>query len=430
LSVGERAAIPKESAWAGIVPLLLLILIDAIGFALLTPLLASALAPKSTSAIQEGLAPRTRHLVYGFATGISPLMRFFGAPILGQLSDRVDRKSVLLVCAGGLFASYLMIAAAFAVGSVPLLMAGRFIGGLTAASQEVSLAAIVDVCRPERKKFWLSMGLLASSLGFVIGPALGGLLSDPTIVPWFNLLTPLQAIALLTGTTVVLLAWLFHEPRRHSAPPAIRPPLSLLSGFRSFTSAFSKRGTLRDVSWVFLLQELAWGAYLYFIPVLLLHHFSVSGREASLFMSVMGIGFCLSFAVAIPILTQRFSNAAITRWSLFVTAALIAGSAFGPSMAVEWLLILPISAAVAVSYGALINLFTDTAAEDAKGEIMGITAAISSLSFGSISVAGGALAGLDVRAPIVASFALMTASWLLFSLQKVGSITPQPEQTL
>jgi DHA1 family tetracycline resistance protein-like MFS transporter len=250
----------KDSTWAPVAPLLLLILIDAIGFALLTPLLAAALAPGSDAALQAGLSPNARHLVYGFASGLYPLMTFFGAPILDQLSDRLGRKTILLVCAGGIVASYFTIIAAFAYGSISLLMAGRFIGGVTAASQAVSLAAIVDVCPPERKDFWLSMGLLSSSLGFVLGPALGGLLSDAQIVSWFDALTPLYATALLAGVNLVLLAWLFHD-RRIAAPSATATRASLVSGFRSFTSAFATPGALRDVSWVFLLQELAWGAF-------------------------------------------------------------------------------------------------------------------------------------------------------------------------
>lgn len=402
------------STLAAAAPLLLLILVDAIGFAMLTPLLASALADGSDVGISKGLTATQRHLVYGIATGLYPIMTFFGAPILGQLSDRLGRKAILLVCATGIAASYVVISAAFAWGSIALLMAGRIIGGLTAASQAVSLAAVVDVCRPERKDFWLSMGLLCSSLGFVLGPALSGFLSDTAILPWFSLLTPLYATAAVAAVNVLMLALLFHDRRQLLASS----PVSLISGFKSFGAAFARPGPLRDVSWVFLLQELAWGAYFYFIPVFLLDRYGVSGKDASYFMSVMGVGFCVSFAVAMPLLTKYCSTRAITSGSLIGTSILIAISAFAPSMLVQWILILPISVAVAVSYGALIILFTDTATEDTKGEVMGITAAINSLSFGSVSFLGGWLEGLSAGAPIYVALALMTMSWLVFSLQK------------
>ena len=172
----------KASSPAAALPLLLIILIDSMGFAMLTPLLAAELAPDSASAIGRGLSEDARYIIYGVATGLYPMMMFFGAPILGQLSDRIGRKVVLLVCTGGIILSYATLSAAFTLGSVVLVMLGRALGGTTAARQPISLAALVDVSTPEKRDFWLSMGLLASSVGFVVGPALSGLLSDNRIV--------------------------------------------------------------------------------------------------------------------------------------------------------------------------------------------------------------------------------------------------------
>jgi DHA1 family tetracycline resistance protein-like MFS transporter len=423
----------ESSTSAAVFPLLLLILIDAIGFAMLTPLLASALAPEDTSKVAQhtiladGSTEDTRHLIYGFATGLYPIMMFFGAPILGQLSDRAGRKSILLVCAGGMVLSYATISAAFASGSVFLLMAGRLLGGITAASQPISLAALVDVCPPERKDFWLSMGLLGSSLGFVIGPALGGFLSDHHIVSWFSIHTPLQATVLLACLNFVLLLWLFHEGPR--IPSSKRAPLSLASGLLSLASAFRKPG-LREVSLVFLLQELAWGAYFYFVPVYLLHRFDLSSRNASLFMAVIGVGFCLSFAVAMPFLTKRYPTRAIASWSLLATSVLLVASTFAPAMALQWYLALPISVATAVSFGTLVILFTDLATEDTKGEIMGIVAAINAFSFGIISFLGGGMQALRLDVPLIVSFLLMTASWIVFNTQKPQTTTLQIEHSL
>jgi len=331
----------EGSSSAAAFPLLLIVLIDSMGFAMLTPLLAAALEPESKSAIAEGFSEDGRYLIYGFATGLYPMMMFFGAPILGQLSDRAGRKAVLLVCAGGIVLSYAMLSAAFAFGSVLSLMAGRALGGTTAASQPISLAALVDVCSPEKRDFWLSMGLLASSVGFVVGPALSGLLSDNRIVSWFSIQIPLFATVLLGCLNFVLLCLLFREPRKPQFSKQ-RAPLSLTSGLLSLVHAFRRPG-LRRVSLVFLLQELAWGAYFFFIPHFIMDRFDVTGTNASLFMAVMGIGFCISFAAAMPLLTKRFSACAITSWSLLATSVFIVVSTFAPTMIVEWFIILPIS---------------------------------------------------------------------------------------
>ena len=154
------------AATAAALPLLLIILIDSMGFAMLTPLLAAELAPDSTAAIGAGLSEDARYTIYGVVTGLYPMMMFFGAPILVQLSDRIGRKRMLLVCALGIILSYTILSTAFALGSIVLVMIGRALGGTTAASQPISLAALVDVSAPEKRDFWLSMGLLASSVRF------------------------------------------------------------------------------------------------------------------------------------------------------------------------------------------------------------------------------------------------------------------------
>ena len=383
---------------------------------MLTPLLAAELAPDSKSAIGAGLSEDARYIIYGVATGLYPMMMFFGAPILGQLSDRVGRKLMLLICAGGIVLSYATLSAAFALGSVILVMIGRALGGTTAASQPISLAALVDVSSPDKRDFWLSMGLLASSVGFVIGPALSGLLSDSRIVSWFSTQTPLFATVVLGVLNFFLLLFLYREPRKKTAPTK-RMPLSLLSGLHSLAHAFQRPG-LRKVSAVFLLQEMAWGAYFFFVPHFVMDRFDATITDSSLFMAVMGVGFCMSFALAMPLLTKRFSAHAITAGSLLVTGAFIVVSTFAPNMIVQWSVILPISVATAVSYGALIILFTDLSTEDTKGEIMGITAAINAFAFGTISFIGGGLQAIDEHVPLIVSFVLMFLSWVVLEVRR------------
>ena len=367
---------------AAIFPLLLLILIDSTGFGMLTPLLAGALAPESDSPISHGFSEDRRYLIYGFATGLYPAMIFLAAPILGQLSDRMGRRTILQVCAAGIIFGYVVINTAFALGSVVLLMIGRVLGG----SRAISMAGLTDVCSPRNKDFWLSMGLLASSGGFVIGSALSGLLADNRIVSWFTIHTPLHATVLVASLDFVLLSLLFRESR---GPRSVnRTPLSLASGFLSLASTFRNRA-LREVSWVFLLQSLARGAYFFFIAHFIMDSFDVTSTSASFFMSLMGFGPCLSFAVVMPLLRRRYSIRAIANWSLLATAVLIVASGAAPTMILEWCLILPISITLAVSYAALVILFTDLATVNTKGEILGVTAAIKAFAFGTIAFAGG-----------------------------------------
>jgi predicted MFS family arabinose efflux permease len=100
----------------------------------------------------------------------------------------------------------------------------------------------------------------------------------------------------------------------------------LASGVFSLVSAFRNRG-LREVSWVFLLQSLARGAYFFFIAHFIMDSFDVTTTNVSLFMSLMGLGPCISFAVVMPLLRKRYSTRAVASWSLLATAVLIVASA-------------------------------------------------------------------------------------------------------
>jgi MFS transporter, DHA1 family, tetracycline resistance protein len=408
-------------------PLLLLILLDSMGFGILTPLLAGALAPKSESLICRGFSEDHRYLIYGFVAGLYPMMIFLSAPILGQLSDRVGRKTILQVCAAGIVLAYVLVSSAFALGSVLLLIGGRFLGGVTGGSRAVSMAALADVCSSRNKDFWLSMGLLASSGGFVIGAALSGLLANNRIVSWFTIHTPLYATVLLGSLDLVLLSLLFRESGCSRSAP--RSPLSLASGVSSFVSAFRKP-LLRDVSWVFLFQSLARGAYFFFIAHFIMESFDATSTSVSLFMSLMGFGPCISFAVAMPLLRRRYSTRTIARWSLLATALLVVASAFAPTMLLEWWLILPISMTLAISYASLVILFTDLATQDTKGEILGVTASIKAFAFGLIAFAGGGMQTFDESVPLIASSLLMAVGWIIFQTQRPNAALEELESRL
>jgi DHA1 family tetracycline resistance protein-like MFS transporter len=103
------------------------------------------------------------------------LAQFVCAPILGLLSDRYGRRPVLLIANLGLAADYLFMAFAPTVG---WLLAGRIVGGMTAASFATANAYVADITAPEeRAKAFGWMGSVLS-IGFLAGPVLGGLLGE------------------------------------------------------------------------------------------------------------------------------------------------------------------------------------------------------------------------------------------------------------
>ena len=121
--------------------------------------------------------------VYGLFATAWALMQFVFSPVLGSLSDRFGRRPVILLSNVGLGLDYIFMALAPTVG---WLFVGRLISGITAASVSTAGAYIADVSAPEDRAARFGKLGAAFGVGFVIGPALGGLLGsvDPRLPFW------------------------------------------------------------------------------------------------------------------------------------------------------------------------------------------------------------------------------------------------------
>lgn len=146
--------------------------INSMGFGIIVPLLY-------TYGKKFGVTEQT----IGLLTAAFSIAQFFATPVLGSLSDRFGRKPVLVISLIGTCASFILFGFA---NSIILLFAARILDGITGGNISVAQAMISDISTPEERA--KNFGILSSAFGFgfVIGPAVGGLLSKfgPT-VPFF-----------------------------------------------------------------------------------------------------------------------------------------------------------------------------------------------------------------------------------------------------
>ena len=165
--------------------ILVTVFIDLIGFGMVIPILPFY-------ANEFAATP----LEIGFLFSIYSWMQFFFSPILGRLSDRYGRRPVLLVSLIGSAIGYYVIGIA---GSLVMVFAGRIIGGITGGNISTAQAYIADVTT--RKNRAKGMGLFGAmfGLGFILGPALAGILSKYGVhVPFYSAagLSLVNAVAL------------------------------------------------------------------------------------------------------------------------------------------------------------------------------------------------------------------------------------------
>ena len=174
------------------VPIVLtILLLDLIGFGIVLPVLPSLIVHLG----QVGLPEATR--IAGYMLVAYAAAQFFAGPILGNLGDRFGRRPILLFSAIAFAIDYLLMAAA---PTLAWLFLGRAIAGIAGATYGPANAVLADVTEPEKRGATFGLMGAAFGLGFILGPALGGLLSG------FGTRTPFIVAAVLAAANALWIA--------------------------------------------------------------------------------------------------------------------------------------------------------------------------------------------------------------------------------
>lgn len=172
-----------------IVFIFITVLIDCIGIRIIYPVAASIIAEVSQVTVNQAV------IYSGWMMAAYAIMQFVCSPILGGLSDRYGRRPVLLLSLAGLGIDYLFLAFA---NTLPLLFVGRIIAGICGASLTTAFAYVADISPAEKRAQNFGIISAAVGLGFILGPFLGGLLSE-----WGS------RIPFLAAATLSFINWLY-----------------------------------------------------------------------------------------------------------------------------------------------------------------------------------------------------------------------------
>ena len=194
-----------------ILPCLLPIIIDSLGFGLVYPILTAIFASPNSTALVESTSVGLNNFYLGLAYMLFPFCMLFGASFFGDLSDILGRKKVITVCMIGMLLSFLLMALGIWIMSLALLLIGRALTGLMAGSQPIAQAAIADLSTPQTKAFNMSIMTFTVSIGIVIGPLIGGFFSDSNLVSGFGFWTPFVLAALLAAIATIWILLGFEE---------------------------------------------------------------------------------------------------------------------------------------------------------------------------------------------------------------------------
>jgi MFS family permease len=388
--------------------LLMVVFVDSLGQGLFFPLLNTAVMSPLHGILPFDTSAGARAFYYGLIIGVFFLSWFLGATFLSTASDSVGRKRALLICLVGAFLGYAMNLVGFMVGSMTLLIVGRIVAGLTAGSQAVAQAAIIDISSKANRAKNIGLIMLAFSIGMVAGPIIGGLFSDSHLVGWFGLTTPFYVVLLIILLNIGLLQVYFKD----AYVPTSKFVFKVTDAIMNFVSAF-KHPKVRRLSIVFFVMQVSFNTFYVFATAYLFLKFQFNTMQTSSFMTVLGLSMAIGFgclvAPAAKVLSAK--NGIIVGLGVLALGEL--GYIYSHSAWMAFVLVVPMMAAFGVAYTNMLTFFSHSVGEAEQGWVMGITVSIFTLGAGLVSVFGGKLIHMNLNLPFTLSVCGLVLSVVL-----------------
>ena len=335
--------------------------IDSMGIGLILPVLPSLLRevaniPLADAALYGGV------LVTAFA-----FMQFLFGPIIGALSDRYGRRPVMLISLLVMALDYLVMALA---GAFWVLLVGRMVGGIAAATQSTAYAFMADISKPEEKAARFGIIGAAFGMGFVLGPLLGGLLAE------FGTRAPFYAAAALAAINLVFGYFVMPETLK----PENRRSLTLeranpLGAFKNVSAT----PTLRPLLILFFLYQVAFMVYPSIWAYYTEARFDWGPRMIGLSLAAFGIAMAIVQGGLIRYILRWFGDWGTILYGLTFNFFAFFVLAFVQSGAVA-IAFIPLTALGAVVTPAVQGMMSRATSDNSQGELQGVLSSTSALA--------------------------------------------------
>ena len=381
------------------------VLLDMVSFGVIIPVF-----PQLILRLQGGDMAGTA-AIFGILGTAFAVMQVIFAPVQGALSDRYGRRPVILLSNLGLGVDYVVMAIA---PTIPILFIGRLISGATSASFSISGAYVADVTPPEKRAARFGMLGVAFGIGFIVGPAIGGLLGA------IDLRAPFWFSAVLSFANFLYGLLILPE----SLPPERRGPFRLRAANPIGAMRFlGLRPVLFTLGAVAFFGNLGHDALPNTFVLYATQRFNFDERAIGLSLAIVGVSSLIvqGFVVGRAVAALGEYRALLTGLGLGIAAELLLGLA--PTSAL-FLIGLPIFSFFGLTGASLQSLATREVAANEQGQLQGALSSLRSictiitpgLYTGTFALFVGPLAGLGVPgAPFLLAAILLASAFAVLA---------------
>ncbi len=401
----------QKQTRVALVVIVFTVFLDLLGLTLAIPVFTPLCLDQTGGILSPGTSMPIRTIILGLLLGIYPLFQFFSSPILGVLSDRHGRKTVLSYSILGMFAGYILMAVGIRIGSLALALLSRMIMGGLSGNLSVNQSAISDIS--DEKSRPGNFGLIGAAFGasFFIGPALGGFLSDPKIVSWFNYDIPFWLASILTLVNFIQVSLQFPETlpvekRKLRDFHPLTGPVNIIKAFQDPVH--------RNLFLVVFFLGFGFNFFTQFFQVYLIDRFSITRSQIGILFSFIGISSILVQAFVIRPVTRRFRPSQILSFTFILLAAVFPLILLMPSFVLIFPVVFLVPLFNGLSNPNLTAVISGLGSEHSQGEILGVNQSIQAAAQFIPPLIGGFIVGYNTTLPIWITSAMILIAWLLF----------------
>jgi multidrug resistance protein len=335
-------------------PLLIIfltILVNLIGFGIIIPLLPFYAETFGASPFRIGLL---------FA--VFSLCQLFAAPVLGDWSDKYGRRPILIFSLLGTVVSFVMLAMA---QSFTMLFLARIVDGLSGGNISTARAYVADVTEPKDRARAYGLIGVAFGLGFILGPALSGVLAKISIT------APIWVAAGITAVATVM-AWLWLPETVHRAHAGTGLPFKNLA-------TLMRRPNLRRVLAIDFVYWLAFAVFQTTFALFASRRFNFDAPQTGYFFAAFGVlGAIVQGAMIRPVV-NRFGDKSTFIAGLLCGSIGLLATALTHSVQLFALSLVPLALGIGLGHPTMTSLVSRAARGDEQGRVQGAASAVESL---------------------------------------------------
>lgn len=353
----------------------------------------------------------SRALLLGVTLAAYPLGQFIGSPILGALSDDYGRKPLLAWSL--LISAFCNLLTGFSIAwqQLGLLILSRFLAGLMEGNIAIARAMAADMKTISKHETFGKINA-AASMAYLLGPLLGGLMSDKNFVESFTTSTPFYFICILFLSLAGLSAWVLEKAVINSAV-VTRTLWERFNLFKRMSTLFSNK-RLQFLMIVSTIFTLAVDIFYEFGPVYLTVKWTLNPSQLILYNGVICIALVIGNAWLPALFTTRTSKRSAIIGSMGGLALLLLGTIWVNSILLMLLLFALSGFAIGLGVTLLTVKISDSISDAIQGEVMGVQISLRVLGDAFICLLGGVLLVLSSKLILVVAALLSLVAMLYY----------------